>query len=372
MYFNCFIAILLALFFAPIKSYATAFADEEMPDYLIYNGKKYTLEDDILQPCLKIKNKWRDDNKWQLKWKEEILWCTALTDYYAIYEIVGNELILKDIRDSTKKSILKEFLSIFAAKDSIFKLDWFADSIVIGEDEPLYEGIHEYYSVLHFEKGKLIKDTSMSYKEYLSNRLKKRLKKFSDADYYIKALFGNRAKSEYKNDLETIDFYLETKKGDKSEFLTELKTKYEKKFGKPMSDFELKIQRISYFDRKYDIEITRTPYGAATSHSGKNPREDIDARLSIEEWLDIIKDLYTCCLDKWERVPRPTNANTNNKYKRWAGGTFYVYTSSSHPYSEYYTFPIKYQFKVKPPNLEEFEKVMEKIIAKIRKNSVKP
>jgi len=350
----------------PIKPYAADFdSDEEFdpfenPDYLIYNGKKYILEDDIFQPCFKKTNEW--------KWtgKMDVLDCAAPEkyerDYYSIFEIVGNELILKDIRDSTKKSILKEFLSAFAVKNSILKLDWFADSIFIGIDEPLYHGIHEYYSILHFEKGILVKETRTSYKEYLSYILKRTLEDLSNENYYDKAIFGIQSENGYKHNLETIDFYLETKKGDKSEFLTELKTKYRKKFGKPISDFELKIQKIYYWYSEFSLIITRTRYGAQATYEEK-PGEQIVARFDIEEWLDIIRDLYTCCLDKWERVPQPTN-----KYMSTVGGWFYIYSSSKHPYSEDYAFPIRYHIKAKPPHLKEFEKVLEDIIEKIKKH----
>jgi hypothetical protein len=334
----CLIIILFA-FFAPIKSYAT----EQIPNYLIYNGKQYPLEIDPLYPYL------AKAKKWDWTGENDGYWCSALgRGYYAAFEIVGNELRLKDVRNCSE-SLLKKFLSAFNVKGSIFKLDWFTDSIVIGKDEPLYNDIHEYYSVLHFEKGILFKETRMGYKEYLSNRLKLVLN-YDNTDSLLRKVY----EYEHQRDLDIIEHYLESRKKDKSEFLAKLKTKYEKRFGKSMSDFELKIQKIE-FKNKYTIR--RTLYGA---------REDSEylnvTKLNIEDWLDIIRALYTCCLDKWELVPK-------YDYYYLREETLYIYFSKGSLYDERYEFPIK---SGQLTNLEEFQKVMDDIVAKIRKNSAKP
>jgi len=337
MRLNRIIVILLVLFFARVKSYAT----EQIPNYLIYKGKQYPLETDPLYPYL------AKAKKWDWTGQNDGYWCSALArGYYAIFEIVDNELTITNIGNCSI-SLLKEFLSAFNVKDSTFKMSWFTDSIVIGKDKPLYNDIHEYYSVLHFEKGKFIKETRMSYKEYLNNKLKKQLESLSKADDKTKKVLGEVFEYEYQRNLDITEHYLESRKKDKSEFLTKLKTKYEKKFGKPMSDFELKIQKIE-FKNKYTIR--RTLYGA---------REDSEylnvTKLNIEEWLDIIRALYTCCLDKWELVP---------EYDYFREETLYIYFSKGSPYDERYEFPIK---SGKLPNVKEFEKAMEYIIAKIGK-----
>jgi hypothetical protein len=346
MRYLCLVIIFFA-FFAPIKSYAT----DPMSDILIYKGIKYSSSNlNLLYPYLtKAKKEWRDTNDW----------CSA-GRYYAIFEIVGNELILKDIRNCSEKSLLKEFLSAFNVKGSIFKLNFYTDSLIIAEGRPLYDYIYEYYSILHFEKGKLIKETRMDYKEYLSLR--------RDRPAWLGVLSGVDDNSsmpklyaeEYQTILEIIEHYMETKKGNKSKFLTELKTKYEKKFGKPMSDFELKIHKI-YFLNGYELEITRTLYGAQARYLSKNGGLNglIEAKLNIEEWLDIIRALSTCCLDKWERVSKSIG-----RYYRVEDGVFYIYSSSKNRvYDERYEFPIK---SGQLPNLDEFQKVMDDIVAKIR------
>jgi hypothetical protein len=320
------LTIFLFAFFAPIKTYAT----EQIPDYLIRNGKKYPLEDNgedisILSPYLAKANKW--------EWTGQG-WCSGLyRRYYATFEIVNNELILKDIRNCSK-SLLNEFLSAFNVKDSIFKLDWFTGSIIIGEDKALYANIHEYYSILYFEKGMFIREMSISYKEL-------------DLDSIT---------------LEIFEHYLETEKEDKSEFLTKLKTEYKKKFGEPISDFELTIQNIRVYDNKYYIEVTRTLYGARARYFKENPKEQINVLLNIEEWLDFIRALFTCCLDKWEKTPPIADYYILKK------GKLYVnFSSKGNAYTDRYEFSIK---DAKQPNLKKFEKIMEDMVTKVKKQKL--
>jgi hypothetical protein len=156
----------LALAFTPVKLHAS----EQYPDYLIYNGKEYELESKdvypeigILQPYLEKMNK--------RIWTMGVSECSALNrGYYVIFEIINNELVIKDIKDC-EKSILKTFLlSAFNVKGSMLKMDWFTDSLVIGEGKPLY-GFYECYSKFHFKKGMLVKEERIGYKEYTSSFL---------------------------------------------------------------------------------------------------------------------------------------------------------------------------------------------------------
>jgi hypothetical protein len=263
---------------------------------------------------------------------------------------------------------LEDFLTAFNLKDSTFKLDWFTGSIVIGEGEPLHAGIHEHYSKLHFEKGMLIKETHVSYKEYLIIsylerwlRIKENIRELPNLYHYDDIEMFNE---DYQKDWEIIEHYLETKKEDESEFLAKLKMEYEKRFGEPISDFELKIQRMKFWG-EYKFEITRTLYGARILYYSDVPTEWIEAKLNIEDWLDFIRALFTCCLDKWEK-----KFQTIGSYYLSRKGEFYVLSSSKDkPYDGRYEFPIK---NAKQPHFKEFEKTMENMIAKIRKSSSLP
>ena len=321
----CLIVILFAIF-TPIKSHAT----EQILNSLIYNGKRYSLTVDILYPYLEKNGKW--------KWLGDLEknWCSALwRGYYTRFEIVNNELILKDIRNCSE-SLLEKFLSELEIKDSAFKADWFTDSIIIGVDKPFYKDgfldIYEFYSVLHFEKGILIKDIRIGYKEQMSNELK-------------------------QIDLDFMEHYLEIEKGDKSEFLTKLKIEYGKKFKEPIGNFEFTIQEIKFLSYEYIIEITRTLNGARVKY--RNAQENIKVKLSVEEWLDFIKALSNCCLNKWEKTPS-YYLDMDDPYNK-----FYVCTSSKgKPEGECYEFNID---NAKLTNLEGFKKVMEDMVVKIRK-----
>jgi hypothetical protein len=338
--------IILLAFFAPIKPHAT----EQMRDILIHNGKTYLLEVNILYPYLAKANKW----EWIGKG-----WCTALwRGYYAEFEVVNNELVLKDIRNCSE-SLLNEFLSAFNVKDSIFKLDWFTGPIVIAEGKPLlYLDIHEYYSKFHFEKGMLIKETRIDYKEYLIIKYLKELFRLKESkkDKDTRTFLEKYNVQEYLFYLEAIEYYLETKK--KAEFIAKLKILYEKKFGQPISESELKIHKISFWGfSEYNLEINRTLYGARAIYSTKNSYEWIEVKLNMEEWLDFIRALYTCCLDKWE----PSNYNYDCSLCK---GTLWVHSNEDF-LLHYNEFPIK---NTKQPNLNEFEKVIEDMITKIKRN----
>jgi hypothetical protein len=337
--------IILFAFFVPTKPHAT----QQTPDYLIYNGKTHPLEVIILNPYLVKAKKW--------EWIEEGQWCTALVrGYYATVEIVNNELVLKDINDCFYNSLLKKFLSTYEVKDSIFKLDWFTDSLVIGEGKLLYNGIHEYYSKLHFKKGVLIKKKRMDYKEYLTVSYLRILFSFQEEKDDTRLFLQKRFLRVYQIDSEVMEHYLEIRKEAQSGFLTKLKTQYEKKFGQPISDFELKIQKI-YFAGKF--EITRTLYGARLM----DYKDLTEVKLNTEEWLDFIRALYTCCLDKWKYQGK-------DYYDISGERELYVYFSSEEkPYDDYYVFPTK---DAELPNLNEFEKIMEDMIARNKRDTTMP
>ncbi|MDR0518328.1 MAG: hypothetical protein LBH25_14945, partial [Fibromonadaceae bacterium] len=134
-----------------------------------------------------------------------------------------------------------------------------------------------------------------------------------------------------------------------------------------------KNDTTEFISKYYTINITRTLYGA---HAKYNEEEEIqfngevydvrneqpksvNVKLSMEEWLDFIRALSTCCLDKWEsKVAYSYSSSSSHK------GVLYAYFSSKgKPSGGRYEFPIK---NTKQPNLNEFEKVIEDMIAKMR------
>jgi hypothetical protein len=141
-----------------------------------------------------------------------------------------------------------------------------------------------------------------------------------------------------------------------------LKKEYKRKFGEPISDFELTIQEIDFWN-KYKLRITRTLYGARAIYVGEEQEEWVDVKLNIEEWLDFIRALYTCCFDKWDKNP------ISHRYYNEIEGVLWVSFSSK---GKPYTYNNRVRIKDQLPNLNGFEKAMKDMVAKIRKASAKP
>ena len=345
----CLTVILVAIF-TPIKSHAT----EQILNKIIYDGKRYSLAVDILFPYLEKNGKW----KWLGDLKKN--WCSALWGgYYTIFEIVNNELILKDIRNCSE-SLLEKFLSELEIKDSALKADWFTDSILIGVGNPLYRqiggDIYEYFSILHFEKGILIKDIRMGYKEYVNNRWRELLENLdneatiNDLGYNGVALLKEIYEMEYQSILKYMEDYIKTR----YETEAKLKIEYEKRFKEPISNFELTITRID-FHEGVGLSLERTMNGAKASFSNYDTKEVFRLDLNMEEWLDFLRALHLCRTDKWQK-----------KYGEW------TWEERKKLWKLYIKFSSKdgnesAGFKVYPPNWNEFKKLMDAMEAKLRK-----
>jgi hypothetical protein len=83
-----------------------------------------------------------------------------------------------------------------------------------------------------------------------------------------------------------------------------IKIEYEKKFGIPISNFELSIKKVRYrnIQKKSSlISVSKTTTGALAEHRGVWTKY-IPIELSSEEWLDFINALYKSHVNEWERV----------------------------------------------------------------------
>jgi len=83
---------------------------------------------------------------------------------------------------------------------------------------------------------------------------------------------------------------LENARKAEAEFEAKLKAEYEKKFGVPISDFELSITKIEYiyYDRYPTMSITRTVTGAIAKY------DEAELELDMGEWLDFLNALHKC------------------------------------------------------------------------------
>jgi len=147
-----------------------------------------------------------------------------------------------------------------------------------------------------------------------------------------------------------------------------LKEEYEKKFGVPISDFELSISKVDFRTSNFDIRAHRTAKGvhiAYTDYKGELHRGILFSELDIDDWLDFINALNKCNVNKWKkfyyyldknlRGDWHLDINSLDKYMLYSDGTIG------------YPPPIDEFIRVRgyPPNWDEFMKVIDDFRAKI-------
>ena len=355
--YNLIALAALALFIA-----GETCATEQVSDRFVYDGKTYASPEYFLSEFF---DREKDKNKYEWIWKDS--WNSAMwRGYIATYEIANKELILKDLSDDflKGKSILKKFLSTAGVKkDSVFKIDWFTGQIVLPvgkivhngvfyakqpQSQDLAEaiaeilltpihGIREYQLLLDFENGVLVKEYRMGYMEYFKTYLK-----------------DGMSPNKYQSVLEELEHYAATEQGSGSEFLAKIKTEYKKKFGAPISDFELALTGVFVYGitPQGSITVKRTLKGARAQYSHKILDTEVD--LSMGEWLDFIRALYKCGIDKLGSKP--------GKYKHRGIYGIDIYSSGKDKpdrYNEYNSYL---------PNYDELKKVMSGMETRIRRN----
>ncbi|MDR0517177.1 MAG: hypothetical protein LBH25_09065 [Fibromonadaceae bacterium] len=150
-----------------------------------------------------------------------------------------------------------------------------------------------------------------------------------------------------------------------------LKTEYEKKFGKLISDFELSVTSISlkstaFFDtdNRYRISMARTVTGAIAalltfeSQPHGTVRKISEIKFDIGEWLDFLNTLNKLQINKWEK-----------KYSKR------VY--DGHGWNLVILFSIEDDndeleisgYAEYPPNWNEFMKIMDSIVVSIKNST---
>jgi len=142
----------------------------------------------------------------------------------------------------------------------------------------------------------------------------------------------------------------------KKEFPIESKIKmeYEKKFRKPISDFELSLKEISFSIHSNYIDIYRTKTGATL----RDRSLDVELELSLEEWLDFIRAIHKCDIEEWERKEENEEESEISQKSEWE---LTVYSSDEY---DSYTFSGKDTY---PPNWKKFKKIMDDMMARTRK-----
>jgi hypothetical protein len=165
---NHIFILIIFMIFGTINLYATA----QFPDKIIYEGEIYDLNVNPLEPYFRLYPEKRPRGR---------ITSTALwRGYIATFEIVNNELLLKDIEIEVRtepfpsfrtewKSVINEFL----LENYIHKIDWFVGLLIIPNGELInyvhmgYESTFEKYILIEIENGNFIKEYKVDHMEYI-------------------------------------------------------------------------------------------------------------------------------------------------------------------------------------------------------------
>jgi len=153
-----------------------------------------------------------------------------------------------------------------------------------------------------------------------------------------------------------------------------IKVWYQKKYGEPITGFELSAKNIFYEYRYLNIRsnivvtsilVTRTATGAIVAVTDETEKK---IELNMEEWLDFIRILSKLRIDDWEEVYYPYEPKDhwdsllsgNNMAGHW---TIKIISSE--------TFKSSGRTTARPSNFKEFEKAMRNMKKKVEEKSKK-
>lgn len=155
------IPLLILTFFVGLTS---AFATAQLPDKIIYKGKKYNLHSNPLENYFQLHPNKRPNSK--------IIVTSMRRGYVATFKIKNGQLFLKDIKVQVsmrrKKSVLKD---LFPNQKNI-KVDWFTGLLVIPVGEmvnPVFVGYgstFEKYTLLEIDSGDFKKEKQFKLPQY--------------------------------------------------------------------------------------------------------------------------------------------------------------------------------------------------------------
>jgi hypothetical protein len=171
---------------------ATAFGCGQIPDKIIYKGKKYQLLHSFPMESYFKKHPDKSPGKYRT------INSTALhRGYVGTFEIKEVQLFLKDLeiedgwkRDDRGNPIWKSVMNEVFTNQKLVKIDWISGIFVLPTGGivgtlPNYrlEAIYENYIVLEIDKGILTKEKQFGYEEY-EDFLVKQFESFKKTDEY--------------------------------------------------------------------------------------------------------------------------------------------------------------------------------------------
>lgn len=149
------------------------FATEQRPDKIIYNGKEYSLNNFILEIYF---DKYPEKHPIDIGLAEDILNTGLWRGYIATYEVVNNELWIKDIQVYNK---CKDKMVCLSVIDQVFpkkedrKITWYSGVLeLVSEDDYILRSPYEFlkynkYILLKINKSKVEKNKNVTIQEYI-------------------------------------------------------------------------------------------------------------------------------------------------------------------------------------------------------------
>jgi hypothetical protein len=148
----------------------------------------------------------------------------------------------------------------------------------------------------------------------------------------------------------------------KRETEAKLGAEHQKRFGEPISEFELFAMEIRFEAKSKSPRSRYSIYAARkmTETSAKAALDSFETELSIEEWLDFMHALDKTRFYEWEKTSKKKCGEIDWKLetKQQAGRTLFRYKEHSFSCAN-----------ASPPNWAEFKKVMDDMAEKIKKGS---
>jgi hypothetical protein len=140
----------------------------------------------------------------------------------------------------------------------------------------------------------------------------------------------------------------------------EVEAEYKKRFGVNITDYELSVERVYFRIGEFGASpprllVARTAIGAFAKYSPYGGEKLFKRKLDMGEWLDFIRALYECRIDKWEEY---YNNSTALDGTQWTLKIFSL--DRDLPYES--GGSNRY-----PQNWEKFEKIMKGMETKIKK-----
>lgn len=169
----------------------TAFATAQYPDKIIYNGTEYKLHSNPLESYF--------DKNPDKRPKGGVMSTALWRGYVATFEIIDNQLFLKDIeieyRDTTNKDNYDyKWRSVLAAvfpDQKNIKIDWLTGLLVLPRGKVVnyvhmgYGSTYQSYTLLELDNGNLKKEKQFKHKAYEKFK-EKQFQVFKQSDDYKK------------------------------------------------------------------------------------------------------------------------------------------------------------------------------------------